>query len=39
MDSFSIDVIENGIPRTQQYLIPSRAQCLVCHTHRRPDTR
>ena len=32
MDSFGFNVIENGIPRTQQYLIPSRAQCLACHT-------
>ena len=27
-----IDVIENGAPRVQQYRIPSRAQCIACHT-------
>ena len=31
-DAFDIEVIENGLPRTQHYTIPSRAQCLACHT-------
>ena len=28
---FPINVIENGIPRIQNYRIPSRSQCLTCH--------
>ena len=28
----AIGVIENGAPRVQNYRIPSRAQCLACHT-------
>lgn len=31
-EAFDIEVIENGIPRQQHYSIPSRAQCLACHT-------
>ncbi len=31
-DDFEIEVIENGMPRMQQYHIPSRAECLACHT-------
>ncbi|MFM7604266.1 MAG: PQQ-dependent sugar dehydrogenase, partial [Prosthecobacter sp.] len=31
-DAFDIEVIENGTPRMQNYRIPSRAQCLACHT-------
>ena len=31
-EAFDIEVIENGLPRTQHYTIPSRAQCLACHT-------
>jgi uncharacterized repeat protein (TIGR03806 family) len=31
-EAFDIEVIENGVPRMQHYTIPSRAQCLACHT-------
>ena len=31
-EAFDIDIIENGVPRVQRYSIPSRAQCLSCHT-------
>jgi len=31
-DDFEIEVVEEGMPRMQQYLIPSRAECLACHT-------
>jgi uncharacterized repeat protein (TIGR03806 family) len=31
-EAFDIEVIENGTPRMQHYTIPSRAQCLACHT-------
>jgi hypothetical protein len=31
-ESFGIDVIENGVPRVQTYRIPSRAECLACHS-------
>ena len=31
-EAFDIEVIENGTPRLQHYTIPSRAQCLACHT-------
>lgn len=30
--TFDINVIENGVPVVQQYRIPSRAQCVACHT-------
>jgi len=29
--SFNIDVIEGGVPRMQNYRIPSRAECVTCH--------
>ena len=29
--SFNIDVIEGGVPRVQNYRIPSRAECITCH--------
>ena len=31
-EAFAINVIENGIPRVQNYRIPSRAECIACHT-------
>lgn len=31
-ESFSLNVIENSVTRTQDYRIPSRAECLACHT-------
>ncbi len=31
-DSFNIDVIENGLPRVQNYRIPSRGECITCHS-------
>lgn len=30
--SFDLDIVENGQPRTQTWTIPSRADCLACHT-------
>jgi glucose/arabinose dehydrogenase len=29
---FDINVVENGVSRTQRWQIPSRASCLTCHT-------
>jgi len=29
--SFSVSVVENGVPRTQTWQIPSRASCMSCH--------
>lgn len=31
-ENLELEVIENGLARTQHYRIPSRAECLVCHT-------
>ena len=31
-ESFALNVIEGGVPRVQNYRIPSRAECLACHT-------
>ena len=31
-ENFDINVVENGIPRVQHYRIPSRGECIVCHT-------
>lgn len=31
-DDFQIEVIEDGMPRMQDYHIPSRAECAACHT-------
>lgn len=31
-DDFSIEIVEDGMPRMQQYHIPSRAECAACHT-------
>ena len=31
-DDFEIEVIEEGVPRMQQYHVPSRAECSACHT-------
>jgi uncharacterized repeat protein (TIGR03806 family) len=31
-EAFDIEVTEGGVPRIQHYSIPSRAQCLACHT-------
>lgn len=31
-DTFDIEVIEDGMPRMQEYRIPSRAECTACHT-------
>jgi uncharacterized repeat protein (TIGR03806 family) len=31
-EAFDIDVIENGQSRIQHYRIPSRGECLACHT-------
>ena len=31
-EAFAINVIENGVPRVQNYRIPSRAECIACHT-------
>jgi mono/diheme cytochrome c family protein len=30
--SFPLTVVENGVSRTQTWQIPSRSQCLACHT-------
>lgn len=29
---FDLAITENGTPRTQRWHIPSRAECLICHT-------
>jgi glucose/arabinose dehydrogenase len=29
---FNIDVVENGVAKTQRWSIPSRTSCLTCHT-------
>lgn len=31
-EDFDLAITENGTPRTQRWRIPSRAECLVCHT-------
>ncbi len=31
-EDFDLSITENGTPRTQRWHIPSRAECLVCHT-------
>lgn len=31
-DSFDLEVIDGGTPVTQTWRIPSRAECLTCHT-------
>ena len=31
-DSFTLDVTENGNPVPQTWRIPSRAECMICHT-------
>ena len=30
--TFPLSIIENGVPRIQNWQIPGRASCLVCHT-------
>src|SRR5262249_33085756 len=30
-EAFDIDVVENGVPHTQHYRIPSRGECIACH--------
>lgn len=29
---FDLTITENGAPRTQRWHIPSRAECMICHT-------
>lgn len=31
-EEFDLNIIENGTPRVQHWGIPSRSQCLACHT-------
>ena len=31
-ENIPLNVIEGGVPRVQNYRIPSRAECLTCHT-------
>ncbi len=31
-EDFDLAITDNGTPRTQRWHIPSRAECLVCHT-------
>ncbi|WP_166443005.1 LamG-like jellyroll fold domain-containing protein [Phragmitibacter flavus] len=31
-EDFDLNVIENGTPRVQHWSIPSRSQCMACHT-------
>jgi hypothetical protein len=31
-ENFALNAIEGGVPRVQNYRIPSRAECLACHT-------
>ena len=31
-ESFPVDIVANGAPYSQQWTIPSRSQCLTCHT-------
>jgi uncharacterized repeat protein (TIGR03806 family) len=31
-ENFTLEITEDGVQRTQNYRIPSRAECLACHT-------